>query len=934
MRRSGTAGAIAFGSGGMARLPAGIARYDRAALQGGGEFWAHAVLVEDTAQVSVVDVRLLDGSGTVVAAIQGLRLAATAGASAEPWRQWLHVTRWVPAPAPAATCGAVLADLGDTTSLEAALDAAAAGFARTALAKVQPSEVAPRHTRLWRHLARLAARPASDSVPEGMEGALLARAGAALPDILRGTVDPLPLLFADDAVGGIYSDAPVYRAANSIVATLAAAALPPTGQVRVLEIGAGTGGTTGAVRAALDGARTDYWFTDVSPTLVAQARRRFGSEANPPAQFFCFDAERPPQEQDIPEGGFDLVLAANVLHATADLGAALDHALAAMAPDGRLLLLETAPPGVRSDNDAPGGWIDLVFGLTEGWWRFADTALRPDYPLLSRAGWQGLLESRGLDVETLALPGAHRRRWPGGASPCGFTGTAGGGLSAADRCAALLATIQDLRPDEKRLVLLTSGAQGVVEGGAKASPDGSATCAGVADPAAAALWGMMRTLRQERPELDVRCIDCPPGETDRVLASERLTAEPEIVWTLAGRFIPRVDAPSPDATAVDAPGLDEAADIALPIDPDRWVLVTGAFGGLGRFTAEWLARRGARRLVLSGRSARETEWVAALRQSGVEVRLEPCDLADATARAAMIAGLPDLGGIVHAAGVLDDATLAQARPDQFAAVLAPKLDAAMALDTAFPTLDFFILFSSAVGLFGQAGQASHVAASVALDALATARRAARPARGEPRLGAMAGHRIRGRPDRADRADGGAGHGCDPERCRGRGAGLGAHRPRSRCDRPADRPGAVRGEFCGGAGAGGGAPLADRAGKARCGGSSACGPDGADFESIVATEAAAVLGYQPGQRVDRFANLFELGLEFADGGRVAQPAAGAGAGPCAGLYIAVRAQQRGGVGRASGGRGHGSAGGSSGRGSRRGDCHRRHGMPPAGRGRRS
>ena len=94
------AGAIAFGSGGAARLPAGIARYDRTSSNIGSDLWAHVALIEDSPGVSVVDVRLLDGGGATLARVEGLRLAAAA--TAETWRQWLHVTEWVPSPSPAA----------------------------------------------------------------------------------------------------------------------------------------------------------------------------------------------------------------------------------------------------------------------------------------------------------------------------------------------------------------------------------------------------------------------------------------------------------------------------------------------------------------------------------------------------------------------------------------------------------------------------------------------------------------------------------------------------------------------------------------------------------------------------------------------------------------------------------------------------------------
>src|SRR6185437_6864567 len=313
------AGAVHFGSGGAARLPASIARYERGRAAA-GEVWAHAEVVEEIGGVSVVDIRLIDASGATIASIERLRLASAA--SVGGWHSWLHATRWAEAPSPFALIESLRENLGDTAVLEAALNAAAGAYAREALASVTEAEVAPRHKRLWQHLPRLAALPQGASLPQGPESTLLSRCGAALANVLRGKTDPTSLLFADGDAAGIYRDAPAYRAANQTMAALAAAVLPPTGRVKVLEVGGGTGGTTGVVLASIDFSRTDYWFTDLSPTLVAQARGKFAAE-----RFAVFDLERPPAGQDVPAAAFDLVMAANVLHATADLGATLDHLL-------------------------------------------------------------------------------------------------------------------------------------------------------------------------------------------------------------------------------------------------------------------------------------------------------------------------------------------------------------------------------------------------------------------------------------------------------------------------------------------------------------------------------------------------------------------------------------------------------------------------------
>ena len=94
-------------------------------------------------------------------------------------------------------------------------------------------------------------------------------------------------------------------------------------------------------------------------------------------------------------GGYDIVIAANVLHATADLTNTVSHARGLLHSGGLLLLLEAV---------APERWADLTFGLTDGWWRFTDRDLRPHQPLLERAQWESVLRKVGFS-ETASLPG-------------------------------------------------------------------------------------------------------------------------------------------------------------------------------------------------------------------------------------------------------------------------------------------------------------------------------------------------------------------------------------------------------------------------------------------------------------------------------------------------------------------------------------------------
>src|SRR5262249_9842335 len=144
--------------------------------------------------------------------------------------------------------------------------------------------------------------------------------------------------------------------------------------IRVLEVGAGTGGLTATVLPILPADRCAYTFTDVSPAFLQTARDRFQDYDF--VEYTTLDLERDAAEQGFEPGAFDLVLAANVVHATGDLIATLTRLRTLLAPGGVLAMVEAAP-GNR--------WLDLTFGLTTGWWAFRDLNLRPDGPLLTGA---------------------------------------------------------------------------------------------------------------------------------------------------------------------------------------------------------------------------------------------------------------------------------------------------------------------------------------------------------------------------------------------------------------------------------------------------------------------------------------------------------------------------------------------------------------------
>ena len=163
------------------------------------------------------------------------------------------------------------------------------------------------------------------------------------------------------------------------------------------------------------------------------------------------------------------------------------------------------------------------------------------------------------------------------------------------------------------------------------------------------------------------------------------------------------------------------------------VLITGATGMAGSAVARHVVtRHDARNLVLVSRRGLDApgaaELVTELGAAGAQVQMVACDAADREALAKVIADIPvqrPLSGVIHAAGVLDDAVISSLTPERVAGVLRAKVDAAWNLHELTRDLDVsaFVMFSSMAGLAGASGQANYAAANSFLDGLAVHRRA-------------------------------------------------------------------------------------------------------------------------------------------------------------------------------------------------------------------
>ena len=166
-------------------------------------------------------------------------------------------------------------------------------------------------------------------------------------------------------------------------------------------------------------------------------------------------------------------------------------------------------------------------------------------------------------------------------------------------------------------------------------------------------------------------------------------------------------------------------------DPEGAHVIVGGLGGLGIEIAKWLVRRGARKLVLLGRTARPSsealEWVFRCTGAGVSVELVACDVADEIALGAVLDGIrtkAPIAGIVHSAMLLNDVPMKDLTPAVLEQSLAAKVGGGVNLDrlTRHDNLGYFVLFSSISTLIGNHGQSAYVAANAYLEGIARARR--------------------------------------------------------------------------------------------------------------------------------------------------------------------------------------------------------------------
>ncbi|MGP3970356.1 SDR family NAD(P)-dependent oxidoreductase [Streptomyces sp. 6N223] len=437
------------------------------------------------------------------------------------------------------------------------------------------------------------------------ESHLLVREARHLPAALRGTAASAPRRqlapreVPHEAAYEQFCDvAPARRHAHRVAQALLREALthwPGDRPLRIVELGAGTGGLTAALLPLLPPERTAYTCTDASAQALTRLEHRFADYDFVDCRGLDPDADL--ASQGFPDGSCDLVVAGDALHTARDLSAALRRVAALLAPGGHLLAVESHDPLARA----------LAFGTLDDLWRRADHDLRPVSqllpaeewpPLLAGTGFAGpvqlgegeitvLLAAAGPEAERRAEPGAEPGDEPGGEPAAD---TAGPWLVVAETeaesylCRALAdrlpgpaqattaAALPAPAPPAAVVLVLAEHEDQVTEVTTRRAAL-LRSLAGHGDrlwlvtrptgllpaperpthPVDAAAWAVARTLANEHPDLTVRRISFDrDGDRDRDgdgdgdggtgrLAAELLapTDEDEVVLTPAGRFVPR-----------------------------------------------------------------------------------------------------------------------------------------------------------------------------------------------------------------------------------------------------------------------------------------------------------------------------------------------------------------------------------------------------------
>lgn len=233
-------------------------------------------------------------------------------------------------------------------------------------------------------------------------GRVYVATGRSLPSILRGEIEPLEFLFKTNLLRDLYREVNSSRTCFAEFDRYLDALAYKNPTMKVLEIGAGTGGTTEKILSTLavqDGGESrkprysSYTYTDISPSFFEQAQDDFRQYPN--VAFRTLDIETDLSLQGYETEAYDLIIAANILHATKDIKTTLQHVRQLLRPGGKLVMYEPTRPDILRTG--------FVAGLMAGWW-VSTEEYREWSPLLTCESWGEMLCETGFTGLDLELP--------------------------------------------------------------------------------------------------------------------------------------------------------------------------------------------------------------------------------------------------------------------------------------------------------------------------------------------------------------------------------------------------------------------------------------------------------------------------------------------------------------------------------------------------
>ncbi|ROW09729.1 hypothetical protein VMCG_02438 [Cytospora schulzeri] len=231
---------------------------------------------------------------------------------------------------------------------------------------------------------------------DNIVGFILSRFGPRLVDIFTGKADALEVLLEDDLLGRHYSEYTLFSSHYAQVAEYMKAVVHKNPNMKILEIGAGTGSASMPLMESIDRSGRllleEYTYTDISSGFFERARSKF-SQWSDQIDFKTLDISRDPLEQGFSANSFDLIVASIVLHATPLMDVTMSNVRRLLKPGGRLVLMELTGLAAATNT---------VFGTLEGWWMSEDG--RKDGPLLTVPQWDSLLRRHGFSGTDIAIP--------------------------------------------------------------------------------------------------------------------------------------------------------------------------------------------------------------------------------------------------------------------------------------------------------------------------------------------------------------------------------------------------------------------------------------------------------------------------------------------------------------------------------------------------